>query len=468
MLKLYNTLSRTVEDVSPLESTIRIYSCGPTVYDYVHIGNLIAFIFADNLNRALKLDGRNVKHAMNITDVDDKTIKRSQEDYPDSSPEQALKILTLFYEKIFKEDLVSIGNKIEVLDFIRATDSIELMQNLILRLINNGYAYIADDGIYFSIEAYKKDNKKYGQLLELDASDTSKARINNDEYDKHSAHDFVLWKFMRPDEPAWSFEIDGKDYLGRPGWHIECSAMSEHSLGKPFDIHTGGVDLVFPHHENEIAQSTAGESSPVYAKIFAHNEHLLIDKAKMSKSLGNIYTLRDLSERNFDPLDYRLLVLQSHYRNQANFSWELLEASKSRRVSLSNLAALAHQTKPSITTSIDFHSIMEKLKSAYLDDLNTPKALASLSEFQSITLASLVGESDKDSFKNFLVFLDDIFGLKLSETEDIDESQKKLIEDRELARENKNWASSDQTRDKLIATGIGVRDTGFGPIWYFI
>jgi cysteinyl-tRNA synthetase len=468
MLKLYNTLSRSIEDFSPLEGTTRIYSCGPTVYDYVHIGNLISFIFADNLNRALKLDGQEIKHTMNITDVDDKTIKKSQEDYPDSSPEEALKNLTLFYEKIFKEDLVSIGNKIEVLDFIRATDSIELMQNLILKIVNNGYAYIADDGIYFSIQEYKKDNKKYGQLLELEASDTSRARINNDEYDKHSAHDFVLWKFMRPDEPAWSFEIDDKDYLGRPGWHIECSAMSEHMLGKPFDIHTGGIDLVFPHHENEIAQSTAGESSPIYAKFFAHNEHLLIDKAKMSKSLGNIYTLRDLSERNFDPLDYRLLVLQSHYRNQANFSWELLEAAKSRRVSLCNMGALLHQTKPSITTSIDFGSVMEQIKSAYLDDLNTPKALALLSEFQNITLDSLVGESDKDGFNKFLIFLDDLFGLKLSEIEDIHESQKKLIKDRELARESKDWASSDQIRDKLLETGIGVRDTQFGPVWYFV
>ena len=247
MLKLYNSLGRKIEEFKPVGDTVKIYSCGPTVYDNVHIGNLSSFIFADSLNRAIELADFKLKHVMNITDVDDKTIRRSQEDDNESSPEIALKELTTKYELIFKDDIKAVGVNQDRYQFIRATDSIAAIQDLIRKLIDDGFAYITDDGIYFSITEYQKSGKKYGQLIDLDIKDSSKARINNDEYDKHSVHDFALWKLRREGEPSWSFEINGKDYFGRPGWHIECSAMSTEMLGQPFDIHTGGIDLIFPH-----------------------------------------------------------------------------------------------------------------------------------------------------------------------------------------------------------------------------
>lgn len=330
-MKLYNTLTKKTEDVKPLkDNEIRIYSCGPTVYDHIHIGNLASFIHADALRRSLEDEGHKVRHVMNITDVDDKTIRRSHEKYPDLEPKEALKKLTSEYEELFKKDMEEVGNDLAALEFVRATDYIPQMQELIRKLHGGGFAYIADDGVYFSIEAYKKSGKTYGQLIPIDSKNTSESRIQNDEYDKESAHDFALWKKQKPGEPAWEFTLNGHDLTGRPGWHIECSAMSHTLLGQPFDIHTGGIDLIFPHHENEIAQSTAGKDDPLLAKLFFHNEHLLIDGKKMSKSLNNFYTLREIKEKGFNPLAFRLLVLQSTPRNQANFSWEILQAAQNR------------------------------------------------------------------------------------------------------------------------------------------
>jgi len=330
-MKLYNTLTKKTEEVKPLKGDeFRIYSCGPTVYDHIHIGNLASFIHADALREALKAEGYKVRHVMNITDVDDKTIKRSREEYPDLEPKEALKKLSSKYEELFKKDMEEVGNDLSAIEFVRATDYIPQMQKLIKKLHEGGFAYIADDGVYFSIEEYKKSGKTYGQLLEVNSENTSKNRISNDEYDKESAHDFALWKKARPNEPSWDFELGGKDLTGRPGWHIECSTMSTDLLGQPFDIHTGGVDLIFPHHENEIAQSTAGEDDKYLAKLFFHNEHLLIDGKKMSKSLNNFYTLHDIKERGFSPLAFRLLVLQSTPHNQANFSLKILQAAQNR------------------------------------------------------------------------------------------------------------------------------------------
>lgn len=468
MLKLYNSLTRSLEDFSPLNDVARVYSCGPTVYDNVHIGNLSSFIFTDSLHRALKAAGYRVKHVMNITDVDDKTIKRSKTDFPEQSPEVALKSTTTLYETRFKDDLRLVGNDIGELDFIKATDSIQLMQDLIINLIEGGFGYIADDGIYFSIQAYQNNGKKYGQLIELDTANTSKARINNDEYDKNSTHDFVLWKFMRPGEPTWSFVVKGQDYLGRPGWHIECSAMSSGALSQPYDIHTGGVDLIFPHHENEIAQSTAGKDNPVYAVAFVHNEHLLVDKRKMSKSLGNVYNLSDVIEHAFDPLSYRLLILQSHYRSQANFSWELLEAANSRLSDLRNFASLVYQAKDKTSKEHDFNGLTQLIKAAFLDDLNTPKALAILSDFQNLLQEDLIDHSQEAAFKQFIKFLDELFGLNLSSVDDIGPAQKELLNQRQSAREQEQWTKSDEIRNDLKSSGLGVRDTPYGQIWFRI
>lgn len=468
-MKLHNTLSKRIEDFAPLsEDLVRIYTCGPTVYDHIHIGNLSSFIFADTLRRVVKASGYNVKHVMNFTDVDDKTIRRSQEKYADLEPIEVLMKLTSEYSNVFIEDMKAVGNDIDAINFVKATDSIDKMRELIKQLHESGFAYIADDGIYFSIEAYRKSGKKYGQLTEITESSTSEARIQNDEYDKESVHDFALWKKQKANEPAWPFIIDGQDLSGRPGWHIECSAMSSGALGQPFDIHTGGVDLKFPHHENEIAQSTAGRDNPTYAKYFAHNEHLLVDGSKMSKSLDNFYTLVDIREKGFDPLAFRLLVLQSSYRKQAHFTWDNLEAAQNRLNNIYDFADLKHQ--PNYVTDVaqeeaanNYQSMVDAQLRDLSDDLDTPTALSNLSSYMSHIESN---GYNQQRIQDLLDALDALYGLEAAKRPDITNEQKQLIRDREDAREAQDWTRSDDVRDQLLKQGIGVRDTPKGSIWF--
>jgi cysteinyl-tRNA synthetase len=468
MIKLHNTLTRTVDDFAPKEEgAVTVYSCGPTVYDHITIGNLRAYIVADTINRSLKTNGLKVKHVMNITDVDDKTIKRSSLDYSEDSPEEALKKLTTFYELDFMDDIAKVGIDSHVYTFIRASESIKQMQELISFLIKEKFAYVADDGIYFSIENYKKSGKKYGQLLDLNTENTSKARINNDEYDKDSVHDFALWKLMKPGEPSWSFIIDGKDYEGRPGWHIECSAMSSSSLGLPIDIHTGGVDLIFPHHENEIAQSTAGKKDPVFAKYFVHNEHIKIEGKKISKSLGNGYTLKDLVAKGYDPLSYRLFSLQSHYRSQSDFNWDLLGAAQARLNKLRNFAALRFQAveKNNTNQTLSYAEISDTIIAAINNDFNTPSLLAELSNVISQIESRTLAKSEITDFETLLKLLDDLLGLDLLSVQDIGGDSKKLLTAREEARSAKNWQRGDEIREKLLKVGISINDTDDGQVW---
>lgn len=468
-MQLYNTLGHKLGEVRPLDGkTLRIYSCGPTVYDRIHIGNLSSFIFADTLRRAAAAEGFAVQHVMNFTDVDDKTIASSHDKFGDLEPLVALTKLTTEYTKLFRQDMVAIGNDIEALDFVKATESIEAMQKLIAQLHKSGFAYIADDGVYFSIKAYRHSGKKYGQLTEITTASTAEARIHNDEYDKQSAHDFALWKRQKPDEPSWDFELDGQNLKGRPGWHIECSAMSHVKLGQPFDIHTGGVDLIFPHHENEIAQSTAGVDNPVYATIFAHNEHLLIDGQKMSKSLHNFFTVDDIQQKGFEPLAFRLLVLQSHYRSQAHFSWDNLAAAQNRLKDLRAMAALRwqprHVTHDAGTFALE--DVPTELRRILADDLDTPRALAFLSEVNTQLLSVHIEIDMVDHFVTMLKGIDELFGLRLSEVGDISAEQKSLLSERERARAEQNWARSDAIRQQLQAQGVGVHDATHGVIWY--
>lgn len=466
-MQLYNTLSRKMDEVKPSDGkTVRIYSCGPTLYGRVHIGNISSFIFADCLRRAVKLDGNEVKQVMNFTDVDDKTIQRSREEQT-GDPKAALQAVTKKYETMFCEDYDSVGNG-KIL-FTHATDYIKEMQDLITSLHRSGFAYIAEDGIYFSIEKYKAAGKKYGQLLRLSASNTAKSRIDNDEYDKDSARDFALWKRQKDNEPSWDFLIDGKNLAGRPGWHIECSAMSKAELGQPFDIHTGGIDLIFPHHENEIAQSTAMTDSNILATIFAHNEHLLIDGHKMSKSLNNFYTLEDLGKKHYEPMAFRLMVLQSHYRSQLNFTWDSLEAAQNRLNILRSWADLVHQ--PTDTGSWEeLKEQLEQIRVAITKfvcaDLNIPHALAELSKLVDLMLSGRkIPEKNINDFRSFLSFIDDVFGLRLSDRPDISIDEKKLIESREKARADKDWSQSDKIRDDLLKLSLEVNDTPLGTIW---
>jgi cysteinyl-tRNA synthetase len=465
-MKLYNTLTRTIDELQPLDgTTVRMYSCGPTVYDHAHIGNLSAYVFADTLRRAIGFSVPNIEHVINYTDVDDKTIRRSREQYPDENPEKALRLLTDKYIQIFNQDMVRIGTDIQAITFVRAADpiTIEGMKTLITQLHAKGFAYVADDGVYFSIDAYRKAGKTYGQLSEITAESTSDSRIQNDEYDKESVHDFALWKKQKDGEPAWPFSLEGHDLTGRPGWHIECSVMSRQKLGQPFDIHSGGVDHIFPHHENEIAQSTALEDNPVMASVFVHSEHILVDGKKMSKSKQNFFTLEDIIAKGFDPLAFRLKVLQSHYRSQVNFTWESIEAAQNLLTSLRTWADLKHQR--AAHNSGLTGSYKEKLKAILADvqnDLDTPHAIS--------VLAALASEGEgegvnAEKIQPLLQVIDRAFGLQLSSRPDITHVQKDLIADREQARQAKDWTKSDELRAGLVAQGILVRDTPNGPLW---
>lgn len=471
-MKLYNTLTKRIDDLKPLNPPkITLYTCGPTVYDHIHIGNLASFIFADTLRRSLSVNGFEPSHVMNITDVDDKTIRRSHEAYPSVSPVEALKKLTDKYTNTFLGDIEKVGIDADRISFMRATDNITEMQKIIKQLLKSGFAYITDDGIYFSIEAYKKSGKEYGQLAKLSSENTSQARIQNDEYDKESAHDFALWKKQKDDEPAWDFELDGQNMQGRPGWHIECSAMSCKAFGQPFDIHTGGIDLIFPHHENEIAQSTAGEQNPTLAKFFVHNEHILVDGKKMSKSLNNFYTIKDVKDKGYDPLAFRLLILQSHYRSQAHFSWENVEAAQNR---LNNWRAVADMRwQPLKATEENEEPFRSELDNAYeaiadylADDMDMPGLLAKLSSVFKAVEARTLRSEEISYFTRFLERVDEALGLHLLQSKDITTEQKQTIAEREQARADKDWAKSDKLRDKLQEQGIGLRDTVNGIIWY--
>lgn len=472
-IKLHNTLTKATQELRPLNpDQVTIYSCGPTVYDHVHIGNLSAFIAADVLRRVVATD-QPVKHVMNFTDVDDKTIRRSKEKYPDDEPMKALKRLTKEYGDLFLEDMKTIGNDVDALTFIKAADDATIagMKELITELHDKGFAYIADDGVYFSIDAYKKSGKTYGQLVEITESNTSSERIQNDEYDKDNVHDFALWKTKKPGEPAWEFTLDGHDLSGRPGWHIECSVMSRMEIGQPFDIHTGGIDLAFPHHENEIAQSTAGHDNPTYAQTFVHNEHILVDGKKMSKSAHNFYTLSDLMEKDVDPLAFRLLVLQSHYRSPTNFSLDNATAAHNRLQHWRNIAALRHQTHEGVNASDEMDpspAAIGAIKEALGDDLNTPEALRIIDETFSYIESHSIEKVNHQTLTDLLEAIDELLGLQLlTTTPDITDEQKQLIIERERARDEKDWATSDKLRDELTKQGITVRDTSGGSVWEY-
>jgi cysteinyl-tRNA synthetase len=461
-LRLHNSLHSRKEDFQPLSDTVRIYSCGPTVYDHIHIGNLRGFIAADMLRRALRVNGFQVRQVMNFTDVDDKTIQRARQMHPDQEPLSALKRLTSQYSDIFMAEMEAIGNATEALSFVNATDAMPSIQELITSLYEAGFAYMADDGIYFSIHAYQNSGQTYGRLVRVDAANTGQARIAHDEYDKDTACDFALWKIGQEGEPAWEFRLANRDMTGRPGWHIECSAMSTAQLGQPFDIHTGGVDLMFPHHENEIAQSTAGQSGE-YARYFIHNEHLLVENQKMAKSKNNFVTLPDIENRGYEPLAFRLLVLQAHYRSCLNFTWDSLDAAQRFLFDIRRLADIQFQPIAD-AENIDVQTPAEHIKTALADDMDTPTAIATLSQVIDATAAIPPGQVRE--FQQFITFLDGALGLDLGARGDITDSQKTQIERRQEARAQQDYDTADAIRDELSGQGIHLRDTPYGVMWH--
>lgn len=469
-MKLHNSLTKQTEEFKPMqEGVVKMYSCGPTVYNNLHIGNLSAFVYADLLRRTLVMSGYKVTAVMNITDVDDKTIRDSKTDYPELEPMAALTKLTSKYEQVFMEDIARIGNDVSAITFIRATETIQEMIELTQTILDKGLAYPAEDGIYFSIKAYELAGFKYGKLQQIDRSHEY-ARISNDEYDKDSVSDFALWKKSEAGEPSWpaTFTHEGTELemAGRPGWHIECSAMSQKLLGAPFDIHTGGIDLKFPHHENEIAQSCGASKQQDFAKYFIHNNHILIDGKKMSKSLNNFYTLREIEDKDHDPLAFRLLVVQSHYRKESNFTWESLDAAGQRLKHLRAFADLAWQGSADVETSIDVPTFKQQLADCMADDLDTPGALEVISKLANSFDNRLPSTQEAEAITKFIHEFDNYLGLRLACKSDISDDSKKRIKDREAARDSKDWSRSDNLRDQLAAEGIGLNDGPNGTIWY--
>ncbi|OIO30630.1 cysteine--tRNA ligase [Candidatus Nomurabacteria bacterium CG1_02_43_90] len=434
---LFNTLTRSLEKLEPLNAgNIRMYHCGPTVYDYAHIGNLRAYISWDILRRTLEYSGLEVTQVMNFTDIDDKTIKRSHDEGV------TLRKLTKKYEDIFLADLQHLNIKIPQY-LPHATEHIGGMVAIVEKLLRDGYAYTTDDGVYFDISK----SKGYGALAELDLEAGTQSRIANDEYDKKNARDFALWKFWTEEDGGNVFEASfGR---GRPGWHIECSAMAISKLGETIDIHTGGIDLLFPHHTNEIAQSEAFTGKQ-FSKYWLHNEFVMVDGQKMSKSLGNIITLRTIMERGFSPLAYRYSILGTHYRAKANFTWEGLGGAQTALVRLGS-----HVGSSMGRINTDYQ---EKFGQIVAHDLDTPRALALAWE-----VAKDTSLSTADKTATLLEF-DKVLGLgfTLQKEEAVPGEVLVLVRSREDARTNKNWVTSDELRNQINALGWEILDTDKG------
>lgn len=462
-MKLYNSLSKKLERLKPLKAgKVGLYTCGPTVYDHIHIGNLRTYIFEDILRRTLSLNKLKVQHVMNLTDVDDKTIRRSHERYPKMDAKTALYELTRHYESVFLDDANKVGIDFSQTKLARATEHIDEMQELVKTILNK---YITNDGVYFDIGKYPD----YGVFENLDTSHEHH-RINNDEYDKEHVADFVLWKIKKDDEPSWTFELEGEQLEGRPGWHLECSAMATKYLGQPFDIHTGGVDLKFPHHENEIAQSKSASGKNL-ANYFVHAEHLLVDGKKMSKSLQNFYTLEDILQKGFSPMSFRLLTLQAHYRSQLNFTWKSLKAAQnflSRLYEMSDRVfqeqAARHNTKVKERGSTCINSVIDCLS----NDLDTPKALVSLSELADFISMESIGKGNSQDLILILTEIDKALGLNLSKRKDINSEEKAMIAKREELRNSNDFSGADKIRGLLKTKGILLNDTPRGTFWYRI
>ncbi len=467
-LVIYNTMTRKKEKFIPLQpGEVKIYTCGPTVYNYVHIGNLRAFLFEDILVRYLRYLKYKVIHVMNLTDVDDKTIRNSIKE------NMSLKEFTNKYSEAFFEDIKTLGI-LPASVYPRATEHVDGMADIIKTLMDKGYAYKAEDNsIYFSISKFNS----YGKLAHLDFNGMEagrSGRVNSDEYDKDNVSDFVLWKSYDDDdgEVYWDNYAHLGIPKGRPGWHIECSAMSREYLGETFDIHTGGIDNCFPHHENEIAQSEAAHSKE-YVKYWMHCAFLNIDNEKMAKSAGNFYTLRDLLKLSYKPQAIRYALISAHYRMPLNFSLTLLDQSAASIKRVRDFVTRMQYVKYSVPenqqlTQIISHSY-SKFESAMNDDLNTSEAFAAL--FELMKEYNLAGENigarNAADAIDFIHAVNSVFNVFQFETASLDNEIETLIAERQKARAEKDFKKSDEIRDKLLAMNIELKDTKDGVVWSY-
>ena len=446
-LKFYNTFSGKKEIFIPIKPPIvSLYQCGPTVYGVAHIGNLRTYITNDILRRTLEYNGFKVNQVMNITDVDDKTIRRSREE------KTSLRELTSKYEKIFLSDIERL-NILRPVSILRATENISGMVALIEKLLEIGVAYKATDGIYFDISKAKN----YGRLANLKIENYAVSRIISDEYDKENPRDFALWKF-RAEEDGEVF-FDAPFGAGRPGWHIECSAMAMGALGETLDIHTGGQDLIFPHHTNEIAQSEAATGKQ-FSRFWLHGGLVNMGSDKMSKSLGNIISLRDIIEKQIHPLSFRYLALTLHYRTPMHFTWEALVASQTALTRL-----IEYFSKLAVKDDMKINGeYAENFKEFLNNDLDTPQALALVWK---IIKDESIADSDK---RATLLDFDRVLGFNFEKqekelektTELIPEDIKLLAEEREKARKEKNFKKSDELRKIINEKGYDIKDTSKG------
>ena len=441
-IQLYNTLTKKKETFKPIKKGyIGMYSCGPTVWNYAHIGNFRTYIFNDLLKRMFEYNDYKVNHIMNITDIDDRIIKVSREE---SMP---FKKFTSKYEKIFFDELKSL-NIIPPSSAPKATESIKDIVKLIKKLLDNGCAYRAEDGIYFSIGK----SKGYGKLAGLDKIKKTKQRVSTDKYDKDNAKDFALWKFYIEDDGDvfWETEL-GK---GRPGWHIECSAMSIKALGNTIDIHTGATDLIFPHHTNEIAQSECATGKK-FVNYWVHAGFLNTKEEKMSKSLGNILTIKSIIDNGYNPLHFRYLCLLTHYRKPLDFTFEHLESAKN---AFEKLRRNVIDMRKSITKGKLTNSYQDKFHKAINDDLNMPLAMQVLWE--------VVKDSELGMHQKLKIIekFDSILGLGIKEMKEdsVPREIKDLVEKRESARRAKDWVLEDSLRNTIRKKGFEIEDSSEG------
>ena len=464
-MRIYNTLTRKKEEFIPIDKNeVKMYSCGPTVYDYFHIGNARPFIIFDTMRRYLEYRGYNVKFVQNFTDIDDKMINRANR--------EGITVKELgerFIDEYFK-DASALGIK-KATVHPKATENIDAIIDIIKNLEEKGYAYNIDGNVYFSTKKFREYGKLSKQPLEdLEAG----ARIDVNDT-KKDAMDFALWKAQKEGEPAWESPWG----MGRPGWHIECSAMANRFLGKTIDIHSGGQDLIFPHHENEIAQSECANGEP-FANYWMHNGYININNQKMSKSLGNFFTVRDIAEK-YDYEVIRFFMLSAHYRNPVNFSDVLMEQSKSamERVytCLDNLKFLIDKGEDRAVNDAENELIkkIEEYKQKFIDamddDLNTADAIAAI--FDIVYLAN-TGLSDNgknsieiaEKFYNMIRELGSVLGLFNKDSENsLDAEIEEMIAKREEARKAKDFKTADEIRDKLKAMNIILKDTPMGVKW---
>jgi cysteinyl-tRNA synthetase len=461
-LRFYNTMSRRLEVFEPIEKDhVRLYTCGPTVYDFSHIGNLRTFLFEDVLRRTLELFGYRVTQVMNLTDIDDKTIREAL------AAGLPLRDYTDRYIEAFFEDLDTL--RVERAEhYPRATDYVPQMVELVQRLEETGHAYTSEGSIYYRITTFPG----YGKLSGVKPEENlAGARVDSEEYEKEDARDFVLWKGTREGEPSWETDLGP----GRPGWHLECSAMSIALLGESFDIHTGGIDNIFPHHENEIAQSEGATGKP-FARFWLHAEHLVVEGEKMAKSKGNFYTLRDLIEKGHAPTVIRYLLISVPYRQKLNFTMDGLHAATLAIERIDNtLRRLAHTPAADGQGELGLEVVDEfsrDFRGALGDDLNTARALGALHTLLRQVNTALDGggisEPVREALDRAWQETDRVLGIFPSAEEKPGEDAEiqQLVEDRTAARAAKDWARADEIRDRLTELGIVVEDTPHGAVWH--